>query len=368
MSLRLAAVLSACALAAAGEVKMSKVEGEQFTPRLVADRQMHGMTAFGFRAPAGWKDQSRILWDLDNPNLPATAEVTAENPGNQEAFFIFRPAQLFTVKPDMGYARDGSVAYGLTKASPVPPPQALAMFIRSARQGAPKLRFVGMKELPDLPKVLQLNYAPVQKGIGIKVAYEWNGKPVEEEFYSVYYYMEIPFDGPQGRTYQINWGLIGTHSFRAGAGTLDKRRPVFGAIMKSLKGNPEWTRRVVEVQKNVSARIQQQQQQGWDSIAAAGARSREISRQNDAMLAAIDKQLVASRPAPSANGRSSTDHFDDYVRGVDTTDDPYWGTSQHSSSEQYHWTDGYGSYRNSNDPSYDPNQHETGGWVQMPTR
>ncbi|HEX4386710.1 MAG TPA: hypothetical protein VH083_27335 [Myxococcales bacterium] len=347
---------------------MPKVEGEQFTPRLVVDRQLRGMTAFGFRAPAGWKDQSRVLWDLDNPNLPATAEVMAENPKSLEGFYIYRPAQLYAVRPDPGYARDGSVAYGLTKANPVPPPQALAMFIQSARQGAPKLRLIGMKDLPDLPKVLKLNYAKTQKGIGIKVSYELNGKPVEEEFYSVYYYQEIPYDGPQGRTWQINWGLIGTHSFRAEAGTLDARRPVFGAIMKSLKGNPEWTRRVVEVQKNISARIQQQQQQGWDSIAAAGARSREISRQNDAMLAAIDKQLAASRPAPSANGRSSTDHFDDYVRGVDTTDDPYWGTSQHSSSEQYHWTDGYGSYRNSNDATYDPGQHEAGSWVQVPTR
>ena len=347
---------------------MPKIEGEQFTPRLVVDRQLRGMTAFGFRAPAGWKDQSKIFWDLDNPNLPATAEVVVENPGNLEAFYLYRPAQLFTLKPDMGYQRDGAVAYGLTKANPVPPAQALAFFIREARAGAPKLKLIGSKELPGLPKVLKLNYAPTQKGVGIKITYERDGKPVEEEFYGVYYYLEIPYDGPQGRTYQINWGLIGVHSFRAPAGTLDKRRPVFGAIMKSLQGNPEWIRRVVEVQKNIGARISQQQQAGWDSIAAAGARSREISRNNDAMLAAIDRQLVASRPAPTASGRSGTDHFDDYLRGVDTTDDPYWGTSQHSSSEQYHWTDGYGSYRNSNDGSYDPNQHENGGWTLMPTR
>ena len=53
--------------------------------------------------------------------------------------------------------------------------------------------------------------------------------------------------------------------------------------------------------------------------------------------------------------RSSTEKFDDYIRGVETVDDPYYGTSQHSYNEQYHWTDGYGSYRNSNDPTYNPN-------------
>ena len=54
------------------------------------------------------------------------------------------------------------------------------------------------------------------------------------------------------------------------------------------------------------------------------------------------------------------------TRGVDTVDDPYYGTSQHASTEQYHWTDGYGSYRNSNDASYNPNQVEDGNWQLMP--
>ncbi len=67
----------------------------------------------------------------------------------------------------------------------------------------------------------------------------------------------------------------------------------------------------------------------------------------------------------SAEGRFSADKFDDYVRGVDTVDDPYYGTSQQSSNEQYHWTDGYGGYRNTNDASYDPNQKENGSWTLM---
>jgi len=50
---------------------------------------------------------------------------------------------------------------------------------------------------------------------------------------------------------------------------------------------------------------------------------------------------------------------------VDTVKDPYYGTSQHSSTDQYHWTDGYGSYRHSNDPSGDPNRTEIGTWQRM---
>jgi hypothetical protein len=86
------------------------------------------------------------------------------------------------------------------------------------------------------------------------------------------------------------------------------------------------------------------------------------------MLASIDARLQASRSSSSSaggSGRSSNDKFDDYVRGVDTTDDPYYGTSQHSANESYHWTDGYGSYRNANDSSYNPNQNENGNWQLM---
>jgi hypothetical protein len=35
-------------------------------------------------------------------------------------------------------------------------------------------------------------------------------------------------------------------------------------------------------------------------------------------------------------------------------------------NEKFQWTDGYGNYRNSNDVSYDPNQHENGNWQLMP--
>ena len=73
----------------------------------------------------------------------------------------------------------------------------------------------------------------------------------------MYYWVDIPYDGPQGRSWQTNWGLVSVHSFRAPAGTLERR-------------------------------------------------------------------------------------------------------------QSYHWTDGYGSYRHSNDVTYDPNQHESGSWQLMP--
>jgi hypothetical protein len=160
------------------------------------------------------------------------------------------------------------------------------------------------------------------------------------------------------------------HSFRAPRGDLDKRRALFAMIAKSFRPNPAWTQRQAAVNAYLAEQFNRQLQAGYDQIAAAGRLSRQISANNDAMLSSIDARLQASRGSSSSAGgagRSSNDKFDDYVRGVDTTDDPYYGTSQHSSNESHHWTDGYGSYRNSNDASYDPGQSESGNWTLMPS-
>ena len=45
--------------------------------------------------------------------------------------------------------------------------------------------------------------------------------------------------------------------------------------------------------------------------------------------------------------------------------DPYWGTSNHSYTNKYHWTDGSGNYQHSNDPNFNPNQNSNGNWQQM---
>ena len=158
----------------------------------------------------------------------------------------------------------------------------------------------------------------------------------------------------------------GLHSFRGPAGTLDQRRPVFAAIAKSFKPNPGWKERYVAITKYLAEEFNRQLQAGYDQIAAAAAMSKAISANNDAMIASIDRQL---RSSPTYSGMGSTatgaDKFSDYLRGVETTDDPYYGTAQHSINEQFHWTDGYGTYVHTNDTTYDPNRTEVGNWTVL---
>jgi len=288
-----------------------------------------------------------------------------ENPANEEAFFFFPPAQFFAFRPDDGFWKDWYVSGGIVKAQPQPPLPTLAEFVRRMRGAMPGFKLVGGKDLPDLPRALQVNMATNQRGVALKVTYSLNGKPVDEEFYAVAYSQDLPAGGG---LVEIDWGLCAIHAFRAPAGTLDRRREVFAAIPKSFKPNPAYQQRVAVVKQYLTAQWQRNLQQGYDQIAAAGQLSRQISANNDAMIASIDRQMKSSKPAvPPGGGRSANDKFDDYVRGVDTVDDPYWGTSQHSSTEKHHWTDGYGSYRSSGSSDYDPNRSEKGEWTLMPS-
>jgi len=342
------------------------VLGEHFVTRVITDPGQGGMSVGVVSVPESWRFKSNIVWNYAHYSSPVTTSSSTENPTNEEAVYGYPAAQFFTVRPAMGYYRPGQNVGGLVFAEPVPAVQALAQVIQQIRGGSTRLQFVGSKNLSDLPAAMRLPASPNQQGVGIKVSYNLNGKPVEEEFYGVYYAVQIPYDGPQGRTWQVNWGLAALHSFRGPAGTLDARRPVFAVIAKSFRPNPVWLQRLVGINTYLAAEFNRQLQAGYDQIAAAAALSREISKNNDTMIASIERQRQASSAtSPNATTGSEQAKFDDYVRGVDTVDDPYYGTSQHASTEQFHWTDGYGNYRNSNDVTYDPNRSEVGQWQLM---
>jgi hypothetical protein len=371
----LAPMVLLCAFQA-GAASDLVVAGEKFTPRQIVDTAHQNMVALAYMAPASWKDQSAVLWNYPNINVPCTFSVTVTNPANAEAFFLHQPAQFFAFKPDGGLWKDGYNMAGVIKARPQPPASALIALVQRLRGKESGFKLLGTKDLPDLPKALNVQMAKDEKGIGAKITYVLQGTPVEEEFYAVWYSMDLPYDGPRGRTWQTNWGLWTVHSFRAPAGKLDGRREIFAAILKSTRPNPKWIEGVQALKKELAAQWQRNLKAGYDQIAAAGVLSKQLTANSNAFLANVDRQLAASRNASSGSsssassgssqGRSANDNFDDYVRGVVTTDDPYWGQSQHSLTEQYHWTDGYGSYRHSNDASYDPNKQENGSWTVMP--
>ncbi len=341
------------------------VLGQRLTPRVITDPEQGGLAVGVVAVPEAWRFQSRVEWSYGNTSNPVSLAWAAENPDGPEAVYAYPAARFFMLRPDLGYYRLGRSYLGMVYARPVKPLVALVTFIQRARAGAPNLRFIGSKDLPGLPAALKFTLSPNQRGVGVKVSYGPEAHPLEEEFYAVFDPVDIPYDGPQGRTWQTNWSLY-VHSFRAPAGTLDARRPLFAAVARSYRPNPAWKQRLAAVNAYLNEQYNRQLQAGYDSIAAAGRLSQQISANNDAMIASIERQRQAAPSTGSSTARTSADTFDDYVRGVVTVDDPAYGTSQRSANQQFHWTDGYGNYRDSNDNSYDPNRTEVGSWQEMP--
>ena len=339
------------------------LDGEHYTVRTVYDRQLNNMPMFLFEAPEKWRDQSAVTWNYGNVSNPMANWTKVEDPGSPDAFYLYPNLGLFWLNNNVNL-RPGQESLGFIFARPLQPVATIATFARNLHGREPGFEVVGSKMLPGLAEALQMPHDGTKRlGVGLKVRYTLNGKPVEEEFYGLYYNVNVPAGGG---AVQTDWGLQMLHSFRAAAGTLDQRREVFAVIPKSIRRNPAWAARYNAISRSLGEQFNRQLQAGYDNIAAAGRLSQQLTANSNAFLASVDASLGSSRTGGGGGG-GGVDKFDDLIRGVETTDDPYYGTSQHATSESYHWTDGYGGYRNTNDPGANPNVTEgSGTWTLMP--
>jgi len=342
------------------------VNGEKFAVHTINDQQQGGLPFIALMTPENWQVSGEVRWKYEDVSVPVSAFVRTWNPAKPEAVTFFPQVACYWLQGAAAYNRPGSTALGQLNVQPLPPPESLrSAIVQFYHPNQPSLQIVGVREMPRLAALLKVDPKDFT-GVGIKVMYEENGQPMEEEYYALYYLARIPYDGPQGHSVQINWGLVHVHSFKAPRGTLDKRREVLAYIVHSVQTNPQWMQRADSIRAQLNNQFNQNLAQGYANIEAAGRLSRQISANNDAMIASMDRQRAASNASASAaSARNGNDKFDDYIRGVDTMNDPSTGTSQHSSSEQFHWTDGYGNYTHSNDASFDPNQTSNITWQQM---
>ena len=368
----------------AASVKAESAAGEKFVERVIADTEHGGMRAITFRVPEKWRFEGKMEWHYNWTEFPMSFSSHAENPDNAEAFFQYPLLQMEMLEypPQLrqfDVARKNKpgdrLTLGAIYLAPQPPMKGLAMFIQKTRPNASNLKWLGQQELPGLAQVLHLPSEPNQRGVAIKVGYDLNGQPVEEAFFGVYYLYPPAGTASSAGIRQTNWGFRGLQSFRAPAGTLDKRMPMFCVIAKSVYVNPEWGRLAKAINDKLLADFNAKLKQGWDQIRASQAIMEQTMRQQAAFTANFNKQEEAMRNSgggdddflPDGGARSAADHFDDLIRGVDTVNDPSTGgTKQLSNLGQYHFTDGFGNYRTTDDPNYTPEKAgESGSWTAM---
>ncbi len=368
------------------------IGGEKFVDREIIDTEHEGMRAATIHIPEKWSFESKIEWHYDRIEVPLIFSSHAENPDNAEAYFQYPllRAEIVDVAPQYRQYTSTNknkpgdrMATGAIWLAPMPPMQALAKFIQQTRPNAANFKWIGQQDLPDLAKSLKMDPWPNDHGVAIKVGYDLNGKPVEEAFFGVYYISKQGTDAVSvgqmsmgaGALKQTNWGFRALQSMRAPAGTLEKRMPMFCVIAKSVYVNPEWARLTKAINDKMMADFNQKMKQGWDQLRAAQAIMEQTMKQQAAFQANFDKQEEAFRNSPGVDDsflrdggkRSAADHWDDLIRGVDTVNDPSTGgTTQLSNLGQYHFTDGFGNYRTTDDPNYTPEKAgEVGSWTQM---
>jgi len=371
---------------------ISTIGGEKFIERVITDPDHQGMRAATIHIPAKWNFESKIEWHYDRLEVPLIYSSHAENPDNAEAYFQYPllRAEIVDVAPQwkqyttVNKNKPGDrLPTGAIWSAPMPPMQAMAKFIQQTRPNAANFKWMGQQDLPDLAKALKMDAWPGDHGVAIKVGYDLNGQPVEEAFFGVYYISKQGTDAvslgqlsmAKGALQQTNWGFRALQSMRAPAGTLDKRMPMFCVIAKSIYVNPEWIRLTKAINDKMMADFNQKMKQGWDQLRAAQAIMEQTMRQQAEFQANFDKQEEAFRNSGGVDDsflrdggkRSAADHWDDLIRGVDTMNDPSTGgTTQLSNLGQYHFTDGFGNYRTTDDPNYTPEKAgEVGSWQLM---
>jgi hypothetical protein len=369
------------------------VAGERFVQRAVVDTQQGGMTAVTVHIPESWHFEGKIEWNYGWIEVPVATSWHAENPANSEAYFQYPLLRLTStnvaprwrqyVKPSKPGER---LFTGAISMAPVPPVQAMAAFIKKTRGDVANLKWLGQQDLPDLGKALRLDLAAwsTHSGVAIKIGYDLDGKPVEEAFFGVYYLNTKGSQAIQAghqamaanEIQETDWGFDGLQSFRAPAGTLDKRMPIYCLMAKSVQYDARWLARHKAIQATLVQMFNQKLQQGWDQIRAADAMTDEAVRRNNQFLDGVGRQEKAmfSSGGPSGGGgdgflRDEThDGFSDLIRNVDTMNDPSTGgTKEVSNLEGYnHFTDGFGNYRSYDNPNDTPENHnENGAWTRM---
>jgi hypothetical protein len=183
-----------------------------------------------------------------------------------------------------------------------------------------------------------------------RIEYQEGARTIEEDIYCVNVYTQtyvLP-----GVTY---WGAERVFGFRAEKGQLDRQAPLLQAISASVRVNPGWFSRVLQVRE---AWVQNQ----MNAIRSAGELSRYLARTSDEMSAAQQQAWESRR----ASEDRSAEAFIQYIRGVETYRDPYADRDvQLPTGYQDVWASRDGQYILANDPNFNPNVSATGTWQRI---
>jgi len=352
----------------------------KFRPYEVIDTQQGGLVVSRFAIPQDWKASSRVVWNYRDFYLPVHIYARAEAPDGA-SWMEFFPAEFFIwLDPMHDRQPAGQGSIGGIHHPNITLPEAMARYVIARnRSRARNLRIIGSRPVKNMPQAFPhaFDQAPQGDGICMRVHYELDGSPVDEEFYGFMTKLQtIPSSNPRFQITEYHRMLLMVHSIGAKSGKLESVRPLLGFVATSLQNNPGWQKRFGEVKKMQGDYYARVMKANYAGIRAAGERSRQLTAQSDQFLRGIDANLAQSRarqntPPESFSSSSNeefykrADDFDQNIRGTEHMQDQYGQVSDQYTDYNYHWTDGFGRFVHTDDPNYDPNKYLTGDYQQM---
>jgi hypothetical protein len=349
----------------------------KFQPYDVVDTQQ-GLVVSRLAVPQGWKSSSRVVWNYHDFYSPVQVSARTESPDGA-TWIEFFPTEFFVwLDPAHDHPTNGPGLGGIHYPN-ITLPVAMARYVIGPNRAHTKnLRIVGSRPVNNLPQVFsrvlgKAQLPPGGEGICMRVHYELNGSPVDEEFYG---YMN-PIQrlaSPNGRIGEFRRFMFLVHSVGAKSGKLESARPLLGFVATSIDPNPGWSQRFDYVKKLQRDYYDSAMANKYRIIQKAGERSRAGAAQSDQFLRQIDANLAAQRRTQQASSFTSSsnddfykraDDFDQNLRGTEHMQDQYGQVTDQYNNYNYHWADGTGQFVHTNDPDYNPNRDLPGNFEKM---
>jgi len=324
---------------------------------------MTGIEAFRLLVPKGWRVEGKITWS-SNPALPAQSRFRFYNPNGAEELNFF-PTQAYFWTDNQLFLRTnppGSLRFGTLVMRPVNLHTAFTkVIIPQIRGKASGVKILGEEAVPELAKIARgesgQGVRSSAEGGKIRIQYGIGGRPMEEEIYAAVSQFVTAMPGSAfTRGYFINyWFIDYVFSFKAEKDGLSPRSKVFQTMIYSVKVNPRWFAKVI----NVKEMLAQQAIRGIKTIGRIGEMAARAGSEMraDQMQAWEQRQQAQDRIAQN---------FSDYVRGVERFHDPVAGKEvELPAGYGRAWANNLGEYIVSDSPSYNPGVGSNLHWQEL---
>jgi len=322
-----------------------------------------GMEAFRLLIPKGWQAEGGVKWS-PNPALPVQSRFRFYNPGGSEEFNLFPTQTYFWTNNRMFLSTNppGSQRFGSVVGQPIGLHEAFAkVVIPGANKNIKGVNIISEKDVPELAALAKgAPVAGVQAGAEagkMRIVYGGNGKQMEEEFYAAVsqFIINMPASGYSGHYFINYWYVDNVFSFKDEKGKLDSHTKLFQTMIYSLKVNPQWFAKVVNVKEMLAAQtIKNIKEIGriGNIVAKAGSKMREDQQRDWERRQQVQDKIAQN--------------FSDNIRGVERYHDPHAGKEVELPSGYGNaWSNNLGEYIVTESPSYNPNVGSNLHWEQM---